>query len=120
MLFSLLISLNSFSQTKANEIKIFEGELFDWYMFEGDNGFILLNKGKKYDFCQQGGPLDKTIVKCKIGDDLLSDIIAGLIPKGVKLKIKAKAVYIIYHNVSDGTNSKIMVWKPIEITRVAK
>jgi hypothetical protein len=114
--FSLLISLNSYGQ----QIKIFEGRLDSWYMIEGENGFTLTNKGAIYNIPSQCGPADKSNVECKIGGELLSDIIAGLVPKGTKLRIKTIKVTTMYHNLDGGGNIKIIVWKPIEIIRMAK
>jgi hypothetical protein len=113
--FSLLISINSYSQTK-----IFEGKLESWHMFEGVNGFTLENNGKIYGISSQCGPADKSDVECKIGGELLSDVIAGFIPKGTKLRVKTIKIVTVYHNLDGSGNEKIIVWKPIEITRMAK
>jgi len=113
--FSLLISLNLFSQTK-----VFEGKLESWHMFEGENGFTLTNKGITYSISPQCGPADKKDVECKIGGELLSDIIAGLVPRGTKLRVKVIRIVTMYHNLDGSGDTKITVWKPIEITRMAK
>ena len=114
--FSLLISLNLYSQ----QTKIFEGKLESWFMFEGDNGFSLINNGKIYGISSQCGPADKSNIECRIGSELLSDIIAGLIPEGTKLRVKVIKVVTMYHNLDGSSNEKIIVWKPIEIIRMAK
>jgi hypothetical protein len=116
--FSLLISLNSYSQTKVNEIKVFKGKITHGYAFEGASGFYLNNK---LNFIFKSNSLDKNILYCKMNGVDYLEIIAGLVPVGTKLKVKAKATYTIVVGLCDDcVPHKELVWKPIEIIRMAK
>jgi hypothetical protein len=114
--FSLLISLNSYSQTKVNEIKVFEGRYNSYFMIEGELGFCINNTTIYF----RAGRGDKTYVECKVDEQLDSDIETGLLERGTKLRVKAKAVYVNYSPFGLGKTYKQLVWKPIEITRMAK
>ena len=106
--FSLLISLNSYGQTKVNEIRVFEGKINFGYAFEGECGFYLNNN---LNFIFKSSSFDKNILYCRMKNIDYLEIIAGLISKGTKLRVKAKAVSVPH---------KKLIWKPIEITRMAK
>jgi len=114
-LICLIISLQSFSQKKINEIITIEGKFNSYFMYEGEYSF----KIDKTTITFTAGPLDKNDIKCKIDDELDLDISSGNFPEGTKLKVKAKAVYAIFSPVCDGcTTYKALVWKPLEITRI--
>jgi len=120
LLFSLFSSLTVLGQKKINEVINVEGEIEYGYSFEGEAGFYLINKKDTIHFYFLADSGDEQI-ESKVSNELFIDIIAGLIPKGTKLKIKAQAAYGLFSPVcEDCKQFKTIIWKPIEIIRMAK
>ncbi len=120
LIFGLFSSLNTIGQKKINEIIDIEGRIYYEYCFEGEVGFYLINKKDTIQFVFGAGPNDK-LIECKVDSDLYINIIAGLLPKNTRLRVKAKATYALFSPVcTDCEQFKAIVWKPIEIIRLSK